>query len=160
VVDAKGHRRIISYGHLNQGDNRPLDGNTVFEIGSVTKVFTSLLLAQMVVDGQVKLDDPVSRYLPSSVHVPQGNGRQIELIDLATHTSGLPGAVSNMHPKDPKNPWADYSTEEMYEFLNGYVLQRYRIDISVFERRSRFAGQRAQPEGSHRLRHSGQEENP
>jgi D-alanyl-D-alanine-carboxypeptidase/D-alanyl-D-alanine-endopeptidase len=124
VVDAKGHRRIISYGHLNQGDNRPLDGNTVFEIGSVTKVFTSLLLAQMVVDGQAKPDDPVSKYLPSSVHVPERNGRQIELIDLATHTSGLPGALNNMRPKDPQNPWADYSAEKMYEFLNGYVLQR------------------------------------
>jgi D-alanyl-D-alanine-carboxypeptidase/D-alanyl-D-alanine-endopeptidase len=124
VIDSKGHRRVVSYGHLNQGDDRQLDGNTVFEIGSVTKVFTSLLLAQMVVNGEVKLDDPVSEYLPSSVHVPERNARKIELIDLATHTSGLPGSLSNKHSKDPDNPWADYSTEMMYEFVDGYVLPR------------------------------------
>jgi CubicO group peptidase (beta-lactamase class C family) len=64
-------RRIVSYGALNKGDSRPLDGDTVFEIGSVSKVFTSLLLSEMVAAGQVALDDPISKYLPAGTKVPQ-----------------------------------------------------------------------------------------
>src|ERR1051325_10969913 len=57
VIDSKG-QRIISYGALNQNDARQVNGDTVFEIGSITKVFTSLLLADMVQRGEVALDDP------------------------------------------------------------------------------------------------------
>jgi CubicO group peptidase (beta-lactamase class C family) len=69
------------YGRLNQGDTRPLDGDTVFEIGSVTKIFTALLLAGMVQHGEVLLDNPVTKYLPPAVHVPERNGRPITLRD-------------------------------------------------------------------------------
>lgn len=123
IITPEG-RRIISYGHLNQGDARTLNGDTVFEIGSVTKVFTSLLLADMVQHNQVALDDPVAKYLPPSVKMPQRNGRSITLVDLATHTSGLPRLPTNMHPKDPANPYADYSVEQLYEFLSTYQLTR------------------------------------
>src|SRR5262249_46473227 len=74
VITPEG-RRIVSYGHLAQGDPRPLNGDTVFEIGSATKVFTSLLLADMVQHGQIALDDPVSKYLPKTVKMPERNGR-------------------------------------------------------------------------------------
>jgi CubicO group peptidase (beta-lactamase class C family) len=123
IITPEG-RRIVSYGHLNQGDARTLNGDTVFEIGSVTKVFTSLLLAVMVQHNQVALDDPVAKYLPPSVKMPQRNGRSITLVDLATHTSGLPRLPTNMHPKDPANPYADYSVEQLYEFLSTYQLTR------------------------------------
>jgi CubicO group peptidase (beta-lactamase class C family) len=119
VVGPEG-RRIIAYGHLEKGDSRPLNGDTVFEIGSMTKVFTSLLLADMVQRGEVALDDPVAKYLPPSVKMPQRNGRSITLVDLATHTSGLPRRPSNISPKDPQNPWADYSVEQLYQFLSTY----------------------------------------
>jgi len=117
-------RRVIAYGHLEKGDPRPLDGNTIFEIGSETKVFTSLLLADMAERGEVALDDPVAKYLPPGVKMPQRNARAITLVDLATHTSGLPRVPSNMSPKDPGNPYADYSTEQLYQFLSGYQLTR------------------------------------
>ncbi|HEV3040760.1 MAG TPA: serine hydrolase [Candidatus Angelobacter sp.] len=123
VVGPEG-RRIIAYGHLEKGDSRPLNGDTVFEIGSMTKVFTSLLLADMVQRGEVALDDPVAKYLPPSVKMPQRNGRSITLVDLATHTSGLPRRPSNISPKDPQNPWADYSEEQLYQFLSTYQLTR------------------------------------
>ncbi|HEY6968170.1 MAG TPA: serine hydrolase [Candidatus Angelobacter sp.] len=123
VVSPEG-RRIVAYGQLEKGDPRPLNGDTLFEIGSTTKVFTSLLLADMVERGEVKLDDPVSKYLPPGVKVPERNGRTITLIDLATHTSGLPRMPSNFAPKDPGNPYADYSLDQLYQFLSGYQLTR------------------------------------
>ncbi|MFZ0686580.1 MAG: serine hydrolase [Terriglobales bacterium] len=123
ILDPSG-RRIVSYGSLEKGDKRPLDGNTIFEIGSVTKVFTSLLLADMIQRGEVALNDPVAKYLPATVKMPERNGRQITLLDLATHTSGLPRLPGNLNPKDPANPYADYSVDQLYQFLSDYQLTR------------------------------------
>ena len=90
----------------------------MFEIGSVTKVFTSLLLADMVQRGEVALTDPIGKYLPADVKVPERNGHAITLEDLATHTSGLPRMPTNFTPKDPANPYADYSVAQLYQFLS------------------------------------------
>jgi D-alanyl-D-alanine-carboxypeptidase/D-alanyl-D-alanine-endopeptidase len=76
----------------------------------------------MVQRGELALNDPVAKYLPSEVKVPERAGRQITLQDLATHTSGLPGDPSNINPQDPANPLADYSIEQLYEFLSNYSL--------------------------------------
>jgi CubicO group peptidase (beta-lactamase class C family) len=127
VIDAKG-RRITAYGSLGKGDKRPLDGDTVFEIGSITKVFTALLLTDMAQRGEVKLDDPISKYLPPSAKVPERAGHQITLVDLATHTSGLPRMPTNFRPKDPANPYADFTDQQLYSFLSSYELIR---DIGV-----------------------------
>ena len=89
-VITKQAREIISYGHFDRDDSRVPNGDTVFEIGSISKVFTSLLLSEMVLEGEVKLSDPISKYLPAWVHAPSRNGKQITLLDLATHYSGLP----------------------------------------------------------------------
>jgi serine-type D-Ala-D-Ala carboxypeptidase/endopeptidase len=101
-----------------------LDGNTVFEIGSITKVFTASLLADMAARREVKLDDPVAKYLPSTVRMPSRNGRQITLLDLATQSSGLPRMPSNFSPGDENNPYSDYTVQQMYAFLSGYELPR------------------------------------
>ncbi|MEO8576617.1 MAG: serine hydrolase [Gemmatimonadales bacterium] len=105
-------------------DGVPLDGNTVFEIGSITKVFTGALLADMVSRGEVRLDDPISKYLPTTVRVPSRNGKQITLLDLSTQSSGLPRLPNNLRPADQANPYADYSVAQLYEFLSGYTLPR------------------------------------
>jgi CubicO group peptidase (beta-lactamase class C family) len=123
VIDQQG-RRIVGYGSLDQGDPRPVDGDTLFEIGSVTKILTSLLLAEMAQRGEVALSDPVAKYLPRGVKVPERGGRSITLEDLATHTSGLPRTPANLAPKDPANPFADYSPQMLYDFLSGYQLTR------------------------------------
>ena len=123
VIDANG-RRIVSHGSLEKDDKRPLDGDTVFEIGSITKVFTALLLTEMAQKGEVRLDDPIAKYLPATVKVPERGGRQISLVDLATHTSGLPRMPANFRPKDPANPYADYTDEQLYSFLSSYDLIR------------------------------------
>jgi serine-type D-Ala-D-Ala carboxypeptidase/endopeptidase len=123
IIEPSG-RRVISYGHLDTNDTRPLTGDTVFEIGSITKVFTSLLLADMVQRGEVGLNDPVVRYLPAGTKVPERDGRQITLVDLAPHTSGLPRLPTNLVVKDLSNPYADYTVEQLYAFLATYALKR------------------------------------
>jgi CubicO group peptidase (beta-lactamase class C family) len=123
VIEPAG-RRVVAYGSLANGDPRTLDGDTIFEIGSVTKVFTSLLLADMVNRREVTLDDPAAKYLPENVKMPERNGKSITLHDLSTHSSGLPRLPGNFKPKDPSNPYADYSVDDLYQFLSGYTLPR------------------------------------
>jgi len=123
VIDPDG-RRVVAHGTLANADPRTPDGDTIFEIGSVSKVFTSLLLADMVNREDVTLDDPAAKHLPESVKMPERNGKSITLLDLSTHTSGLPALPSNLKPKDPHNPYADYSVEDLYQFLSGYELPR------------------------------------
>jgi serine-type D-Ala-D-Ala carboxypeptidase/endopeptidase len=123
ILNEKGIK-LINYGRMNVKESREVTADSLFEIGSITKVFTGILLADMVARGEMKLDDPISLYLPKSVKVPSRNGREITLLDLATHTSGLPRMPSNFKPKDPENPFADYTEQQLYEFLSGYTLPR------------------------------------
>lgn len=118
-----GRDQIVAYGGAERS-GRPLGGDTFFEIGSITKVFTNILLADMVLKGEVSLDDPVAKYLPADVMVPSRNGKEITLLDLATASSGLPSLPSNFAPKDPRNPYADYTVRQMYDFLGSHVLRR------------------------------------
>jgi CubicO group peptidase (beta-lactamase class C family) len=117
-------RHVIAHGALDKGDIRPLNGDTIFEIGSVTKVFTSLLLTDMAARGEVAVSDPISKYLPADVKAPMRNNQSITLTDLATHTSGLPRLPTNFTPKDPANPYADFSVPQLYQFLSTYTLAR------------------------------------
>lgn len=123
LVESGGRTRVVAFGDPGPG-KPPLDGNTVFEIGSISKVFTSTVLAQMVLAGQVTLDDPAQKYLPASVKLPTRNGKQITLGSLSIQNSGLPRMPTNFTPKDPTNPYADYSVQQMYDFLSGLTLTR------------------------------------
>jgi serine-type D-Ala-D-Ala carboxypeptidase/endopeptidase len=121
LVDAHGSR-IITCGKSDNPKSPELNGDTVFEIGSITKVFTTLLLQDMVDRGKMKMDDPVSKYLPTSVKMPERSGKEITLLHLATHTSGLPRDVDNFD--NTTNSYADYTPERLYEFLTRYQLTR------------------------------------
>ena len=123
LVDEHG-TRIIGYGKPNKTSDQTVNGDSVFEIGSVTKVFTATLLADMVERGEVSLDDPISKYLPKTVKTPTRSGKEITLLDLATQTSGLPRLPDNFAPKNALNPYADYTVEQMYAFLSSYTLTR------------------------------------
>jgi CubicO group peptidase (beta-lactamase class C family) len=122
VIDRHG-QRVFGYGSVAVNGGKAPDGDTVFEIGSITKVFTTLVLAQMVRDGEVKLDDLVKDHLPREAKVPRRNGREITLLHLATHTSGLPIAPTDLRwhvlvrPGDWNNPYAHYGTRQLYGFL-------------------------------------------
>jgi CubicO group peptidase (beta-lactamase class C family) len=114
-------RRIIAHGRTNANSSQPLDGDTVFEIGSVTKVFTSMLLADMVRRREVNLADPLSLYLPVDVTIRSNKGRTITLVDLATHTSGLPFWPSNIPAtREGALQMATYSEAQLFRFLSGF----------------------------------------
>lgn len=116
-----GGRRVVAHGRMGRDDPRPVDTDTLFEIGSITKPFTSLLLADMVARGEVALADPLAKYLPGGVAVPARAGRTVTLVDLATHTSGLPGLPDDFAPRDIGNPYADYTLAQLYGFLARFV---------------------------------------
>ena len=123
LVDATGER-FLAAGATAPGGSVAPDADTVFEIGSITKVFTSLVLADMVVKGEVKLEDPVAKLLPATVKVPERDGRQITLIDLSNQVSGLPRMPDNFKPADMGDPYIDYGPAQMYEFLAKVQLAR------------------------------------
>jgi len=102
----------------------PLDADSLFEIGSITKLFTGTLLAQMAAGGELRLSDPVAGLLPADVRVPARGDRQITLLDLATHTSGLPSMPVGHVPSDVNNPMADYGVEQLYASLAALELPR------------------------------------
>jgi CubicO group peptidase (beta-lactamase class C family) len=122
LVD-EGGSRIFSRGKLDNGTNQEVDGDTVFEIGSITKTFTSLLLLDLVERGIVKLNDPVAQYLPSSVKMPTHGGKEISLLNLAAQDSGLPFNADNLSGSDWKEQYDSYTVEKMYAFLSGYGLK-------------------------------------
>jgi D-alanyl-D-alanine-carboxypeptidase/D-alanyl-D-alanine-endopeptidase len=107
-VVTHGSRRVFSLGSAHP--------DSVFEIGSITKTFTALILAQMVQQGTVKYDEPVRALLPPGT-VDKPAGPEITLVDLATQHSGLPRMPDNFAPADNANPYADYDAARLYAFL-------------------------------------------
>jgi D-alanyl-D-alanine-carboxypeptidase/D-alanyl-D-alanine-endopeptidase len=114
------------YGYGRTGEENPAvpGPDTLFELGSVTKVFTALLLAREVVEGRLALDQPLASLLPAGVVLPERDGAAITLEQLATHTSGLPRMPDDFAPADPLNPYADLSWERLAAFLARYELPR------------------------------------
>jgi CubicO group peptidase (beta-lactamase class C family) len=104
-----GERRIFSYGTAKP--------DSVFEIGSITKTFTATILAQMVEQGKVKLEEPVRELLPPGTVAKPASGAEIRLLDLSDQHSGLPRMPDNFHPADDNNPYADYDAKLLYAFL-------------------------------------------
>jgi serine-type D-Ala-D-Ala carboxypeptidase/endopeptidase len=116
VIDECGPR-VFGFGRKSEKGADAPDGDSVFEIGSVSKVFTGILLADMAQRGLVSVDDPVNKLLPDDIGPLQCAGREMRLVDLATHTSGLPRMPPNWAPKDPAEPYVDYTEENLLEFL-------------------------------------------
>jgi serine-type D-Ala-D-Ala carboxypeptidase/endopeptidase len=115
VISPNG-TQVSAYGNISKANSTTVDGNTIFDIGSITKTFVAIVLADLVDQGVVKLSDPIEKYLPSNVTVPSYNGHKITLEDLATHASGLPywppGWVWNKY----------YTTQQVYDFLSNSTL--------------------------------------
>ena len=112
MVNADG-RAYFSYGQTAYDSGVLPNAQTLYEIGSVTKVFTATLLAEMVARGEVQLGGPVASLLPASASVPARNGIQISLEHLATHSSGLPGNPP-LGMADTVNPFAGFMEQDLY----------------------------------------------
>jgi len=110
-----GERRIFAYGTAHP--------NSIFEIGSTTKTFTGFILAQMVVQKKVSLNEPVRALLPAGF-AGQPGAHEITLLDLATQHSGLPRMPDNFKPKNQSNPFADYDARHLSEFLTRHGLAK------------------------------------
>jgi D-alanyl-D-alanine-carboxypeptidase/D-alanyl-D-alanine-endopeptidase len=111
IVD-HSERRVFTYGAAH--------ADSIFEIGSITKTFTGLALAQLAAQGKVRLDEPVRVLVPFDIApniAPGPVGAEITLLDLVTHRSGLPSVPDNLKPKDPDNPFAEYDRVALHEFL-------------------------------------------
>jgi D-alanyl-D-alanine-carboxypeptidase/D-alanyl-D-alanine-endopeptidase len=120
VLYDKGATRIVTAGEA-RADGPPIAADTEFEIGSVTKTFTALLLADAVVRGRASLDDPVTKYVAAPGLAR--DGKAVTLGQLATHTSGLPRLPKNLAPANPADPYADYDAGKLEAFLAGDILQ-------------------------------------
>ncbi len=123
-VTREGQEAYLSKGVRSISGKEAMDENAIFEIGSISKTFTGLLLAEMVMRGKLELDDPIQQYLPQGIKAPKRDGNSIRLVHLSNHTSGLPRMPTNFAPADYLNPFKDYLAEDMYQFLNGYKLTR------------------------------------
>ena len=121
LVSRQG-RRILSPGAFGLEDKRPVGGDTIFGIASVSKAFTGLLLADAIRRKEVKLDEPVARYLPAGTKLPERKGRKIALIDLATHTSGLPHELPPEKQTIARAGPARDARSLTYDFLAGWEL--------------------------------------
>jgi serine-type D-Ala-D-Ala carboxypeptidase/endopeptidase len=122
-----GEQRVVGCGRVRSDTRDAPDDATIFEVGSITKVFTGLLLADLAEQGLVGLDDPLRRHLPASVEVPTFRGHEITLGDLASHASGLrrdPRGTLRRWLRDRHNPNAGLSVEELYDGLARTRLRR------------------------------------
>jgi serine-type D-Ala-D-Ala carboxypeptidase/endopeptidase len=122
LIDPNG-TKVYSFGNISKENNIPVNGSTIFNIASITKTFTTLVLADMVKQGVVNLNDPIEKYLPSNVKVPQYDGHKITLENLATHTSGLPFMPSNIWINNTVgnlNP--NYNETQLYQGLSNTTL--------------------------------------
>jgi CubicO group peptidase (beta-lactamase class C family) len=108
-VVQRGVRRVFAYGTAKE--------DSVFEIGSITKTFTGLLLAQMVEQKLVRLDEPIRALLPPGTAAAPPSGAEITLLDLSAQRSGLPRMPDNFKPADKQNPYADYDKRALYAFI-------------------------------------------
>lgn len=125
-VIMRGHRSIYNYGTLGESSRQAPQGNTLFGIGSITKIFTTALLSVMVTDGFLNLDDSVCELMPELSNLPP----DITLLRLATHTAGLPKMPPNIIGsmlRDRSNPYAAYTRANLLEWLSNYGRKKTRL---------------------------------
>ncbi|MFF4812949.1 serine hydrolase domain-containing protein [Kitasatospora sp. NPDC001309] len=123
VVVIRGDERTVACrGHSDRSGRHPVRADTRFELGSVTKTFTGLLLAEMAARGEVRYDDPIDRYLPANAVPGYPHERPITLLHLATHTSGLPrlpvGLLPAAAPRWFTRPYATFGPTHLLDALS------------------------------------------
>ena len=122
-VYTRGVRRVFSYGVAKP--------DSIYEIGSVTKTFTGLILSQMAMQGKVKLNEPVRELLPPGT-VAKPPGAEITLLDLATQRSGLPAMPDNIDLKDMEQPYASYRAADLLAYIGKHGVSNPAAPSSHF----------------------------
>jgi serine-type D-Ala-D-Ala carboxypeptidase/endopeptidase len=123
IVDEKGNH-IFSAGAKSAENPTLPDENTIYELGSIGKLFTTLMMADMGLKNELNYNDPIAKYLPKTVKIPTKNGKEITSLHLSTHRSGLPRMPYNVDPANLDNPTADYTTNQLYECVSNTELTR------------------------------------
>lgn len=117
---------LAAAGRRVAGEAGAPDADDLFEIGSLSKTFTALLLADMVVRRELALDDAVEAALPPGLKLRDSAGAPIRWVDLATHRSGLPRLPSNLTPAREADPYAAYDEDALHAFLAAWAPTRPR----------------------------------
>ncbi len=126
IIDKYQQELELYYGTISNFNSEPPEQHSIFEIGSITKTFTTTLLAKMVLDSKINLNDTVQTLLPAGeVTIPAGTDSVITIRHLATHTSGLPKVPRDSNQPlpsgyDPYDPYAAYTTEHVYDYLTSW----------------------------------------
>lgn len=124
-----GESNYYVKGFQNLVTQKPANIQTVYEIGSITKTFTGLLLAQMVQENQLQLDDPIQDYWPQPFSLVDGDKQAITFKQLSTHSSGLPRLPSNLSVFS-QDPNADYDRQQLLAAVNQLELQKTAINYA------------------------------
>jgi D-alanyl-D-alanine-carboxypeptidase/D-alanyl-D-alanine-endopeptidase len=97
---------VVGYGETAEGSGQEPDGKSLLRLGSGSKVFAGELLGDLAADGQLSLTDPLERFAPEGIRVPDLDGRAITLLDLATHSAALPRELPlDPPPNSPPFAW-------------------------------------------------------
>ncbi|MEZ5972131.1 MAG: serine hydrolase domain-containing protein [Hyphomonadaceae bacterium] len=112
----------VRHGTVSRESRRRVSLDTPFQIASLTKIFTALLLSDAVLRGELALDDELAAYF--RVNAPRFEGRAITLLDLATHTSGLPLRPPSRFSRGQDNPYAGYTHEDLRADIEATTLSR------------------------------------
>ncbi|NLV46694.1 MAG: beta-lactamase family protein [Candidatus Hydrogenedentes bacterium] len=130
IITPRG-RAVMGFGRKDLRLREAPDGDTLYEIGSITKVFTAVSLAALIQEGVVALDTPVDTLIPETQPLPEWKQRRITLEDLSMHTSGLPRMPSNffniwqlLFLESLRDPYARHTCDDMFQFLHNYRLTR------------------------------------
>jgi CubicO group peptidase (beta-lactamase class C family) len=117
----KGKKHVFGYGEIERGKKIAPDGRTLYEIGSISKTFTGILLAYFVEQKKLRLDDPINKYLPDSIPEISFNGKPVTVGSLSNHSSGLPRLPSNLFDEaDMQNPYKHYDDQRLFRFLKNF----------------------------------------
>jgi serine-type D-Ala-D-Ala carboxypeptidase/endopeptidase len=120
-VTRGGQTSIQGFGRRADPANEAPGADTLFRIGSVTKAFTGQVLASLAADGVVNLADPLTKYCPEFIAPMSEGGRPIRLIDLATHSAGLPREVPH-EPGPPDDPFVNTTPDAFTAWLKANPL--------------------------------------
>jgi len=113
---------VVSHGVAARDSSQRVNDESVFQIASLTKIFTALLLTDAVGRGELALEEPLDAFVP--VPAPRFEGRSITLLDLATHTGGLPLRPASRQDRSQDDPYAGFTEAELYADLQAVELTR------------------------------------